>query len=346
MNKIEQAAVAVELAPRVAAAGIKLAEEYVGSNAVSKAVVRVGERVEVLAADATKMVGDLFLYRKIPDGPMVALVKLSEPTKLAAKAPVGEVSFLTPKYWRDKTGAVFETNKPFSADDLPGIPNLKHAPDWFAPERSLLRLANGENAFLQSEIQGIGANGKLIRANAGDQTRFLAALGEAPKMRFTGSPLWEGLPESIFNPERGTTNCMGCTASVVRTWRNGELTTSGQIPKLRTSFGDSLGTPAPGSFEDYPQALKWFGDAAGVSLKSVGWSIENIVPGRLHAADILLKGGASEQRHMAFAYRFQGSKPFIYDGQSGVQYHLDSLTQSKTSVIFHQLKPLPEPLYK
>ena len=262
MNK-EQAALIIEVGPRIAAGAVRLAEELIGSNTLSKTVAAVGEKVEVLAGEAAKKFGDLSLYMKIPDGPTVALVKLNEPLKLAPKAPVGEVEFLTTKYWRDKTGAVFETNKPVAKDDYPSI--LRYTPDWIAPERSAIRVANGENTFLQSEIKGIDAHGQLISANVGDKTKFLAALSEAPTMRFTGSPVWQGLPESIFNPKLGTTNCMGCTASVVRTWSSGKLTVSSQIDKLRAPFGDTLGPPAPGSFKDHLDALKWFGKAAGVS---------------------------------------------------------------------------------
>jgi len=346
MDKLRQAEIAVELAPRLVTGAIRLAEEMAGTNAVSKTVAAVGEKVEVFAGDAAKMFGDLFLYKKLPEGPTVGLVKLAEPSKLVAKGPVGELDFLTHKYWRDKTGAVFEAKIPVAEDDLPKLGNFKHAPEWFAPERNSIRVANGQNAFLQSDIKGIDAHGQLVRDSVGDKTKFLTALSEAPTMRFTGSPVWQGLPQSIFNPGRGTVNCMGCTAGVVRTWRNAELTTAGDINKLRTSYGITLGPPAPGSFKDHPEALVWFGRAGGVSLKSIGGSVENLAPGRLYAADILLKGGASEERHMAFAYRFQGSKPFIYDGQSGVQYHLDSLTQSKTSVIYHDLTPITKDLYK
>jgi|GEM_PF-3220697 len=346
MDKLRQAEIAVEIAPRVVTAAVRIAEEVAGTNVVSKTAAAVGEKVEVFAGDAAKMFGDLFLYKKIPDGPTVGLVKLAEPSKLLPKAPVGELDFLTPKYWRDKTGAVFEMKTPVAEDDIPKLANAKHAPEWFAPERSSISVANGQNTFLQSDIKGIGAHGQLIRANVGDQTKFLTALSEAPTMRFTGTPVWQGQRESIFNPKGGTTNCMGCTASVVRTWRNGELTTAAQIDKLRAPFGDTLGPPSPGRFSEHPDALKWFGHGAGVSLKSIGGSVENLVPNRLYAADILLQGGVSEERHMAFAYRFQGSKPFIYDGQSGVQYHLGSLKQSKTSVIYHDLTPLTKGLYK
>lgn len=70
-----------------------------------------------------------------------------------------------------------------------------------------------------------------------------------------------------------------------------------------------------------------------------------------HAKDVIGKvfkvvPDDGEQRHMAFAFKLQDGKSFVYDGQSGVRYAQESLNSSKLSMTFFELKAQPKPLYK
>lgn len=364
MSKLELAAKVAEAAVETTIASTKLISDALGNKSVATTIgmleksaggdlirataIKAEAQVQVLAGHAKDVIGKVF--KVVPDdgGQMVAVVKLPAGSHLSYKAPVGELSSISPTLWRDNVGSLYRTAKPH-VDDLPRHVDLKFAADMVAPELSAVKLAKGQDQVILGEISpltGVGKHGDLVRASVGDRSKFLTTLSEAPQHKFSNSPLLDVRPKSIFNPDGATINCMACTAGVVRTLNYGEMVNASQVAKLRSPFGEFVGAPSVGRFRDSIEALNWFQKASGASIERQSSALGAIAPGRPHAVDIMLKGADGEQRHMAFAFKLQDGKSFVYDGQSGVRYAQESLNSSKLSMTFYELKAQPKPLYK
>jgi len=327
---------------------IGMLEKSAGSDFIRATAIKAEAQVQILAGHAKDVIGKVF--KVVPDdgGQMVAIVKLPEGSHLSYKAPVGELSSISPTLWRDNTGSLYRTAKPH-IDDLPRHVDLKFVSDMVAPELSAVKSAPGQDQLILGEISplaGVAKHGDLLRASVGDRSKFLTTLSEAPQHKFINSPLLEVRPKSIFNPDGGTINCMACTAGVVRTLNFGEMVNASQVAKLRSPFGESVGPPAVGRFRDSIEALNWFQKASGASIERQASALTAIAPGRAHAVNIMLKGADGEQRHMVFAFKLQDGKSFIYDGQSGVRYAPESLNNSKLPMTFYELKAPAKPLFK
>lgn len=303
-----------------------------------------GITVEALTAAGEKVVGSVISWKPLAGGKTVAIMHLPEANALAERAPVSDVVALTGTLWSDTTGAVFRSAKPV-LDEFPHKSDLVFAKDRFAAQLTDLRIMGRTGPLTEGERLALNASAKQIKASTGNTETFLSALSQAPKLDFGVTPLVEFPTNPVFNPRGGDSNCMTVTAGILRTMRTGQLTTAGQVEKLHAS-GAPLGVSYPGRFSDRFEAENWFKKAGGVDFTRHVGSMEEMAPGKPHAVDLMLKGADGEQRHMAFAYKFNNGKPFIYDGQSGFVWHSDAVSRNNLPLSFHELRLQPDPLFK
>lgn len=266
-------------------------------------------------------VGELYKFATAAESRGFAAVKFDKRIAGAPARLPEEVSEFGGNMLRDSLGFLYSKGKAGSAQ-------IKHLPGFRAVEVGNISFLKGPRPLLPESARSIDLNGELIRANLKSPDGFLYALASAPKYQFERSPLLSWKPNSIFNPSLGDTNCMACTAGILRTWRTGRLTTADDIALAKSFDGKMMGHPSPGRFANEHEAIEWFAEAANVRVSGKATSeLSELVPGKPYALSLNLSADGSKS-HMAFAYRFKSGQSLLYDGQNGAQYSAFSFGNS------------------
>ncbi|MGD9682926.1 MAG: hypothetical protein AB7W16_17185 [Candidatus Obscuribacterales bacterium] len=266
-------------------------------------------------------VGELYKFATAAESRGFAAVKFDKRIAgVPARLPE-EVSEFGGNMLRDSLGFLYSKGKAGSAQ-------IKHLPGFRAVEAGNISFLKGPRPLLPESARSIDLNGELIRANLKSPDGFLYSLASAPKYQFERSPLLSWKPNSIFNPSLGDTNCMACTAGILRTWRTERLTTADDIALAKSFDGKMMGHPFPGRFASEHEAIDWFAEAANVRVRGSRTSeLSELVPGKPYALWLNLSADGSKS-HMAFAYRFKSGQSLLYDGQNGAQYSARSFGNS------------------
>jgi len=236
--------------------------------------------------------------------------------------------------WRSESGHVFSTERKLGIG-VPEAADVRQVKGALAVEKENLKFLGGHRPLLPEAYEEVKRNGELIVANQSSRDGLLFSLASAPKYQFRSSPLLDWTPPSVFNPALETSNCMACTAGVLRTLSTGRLTTARDIAAIKGPNGE-LGFPFRGRFKDIDQALDWFDTAAGVTRTGVH-SIENMVAGKPYALTMSLNSDLS-QSHMAFAYKLQSGRRIFFDAQAGARYDPRSFSQKALAPLLYPLE--------
>ncbi len=214
------------------------------------------------------------------------------------------------------------TPKRFDLDDAYAF---KFLPGVRAANPNRVRLVRGFRPFPVEAQSLLEVSNDLIRENTSKPMSFLYALSSAPRYAFNESPLLPWRTKSLFNPRGLMSNCMGCTAGVLRTLQSGILTTADDVTHIVGSNGARPGEPRVGRFENESEALDWFQEAAGVRIVNSVASTSELQRGRTYALTLNLNPrSGSESLHMGFAHAFEDWRRVFFDGQSGVQWEGES----------------------
>ena len=270
-----------------------------------------------------------------------------KPTSIKRRPPSREVVVgsnelkqIDRRIFADNAGRVYTSRKNIDLDDMDVTEKLLLNPGLLAMPRSKLMRLEPPKEITANTEKSISVNGKLVESYIGNRSNLLEAMKVAPKIQFGSSSLFAKRPLTAFNPKGGNTNCMGCTAAVFRSLREGRLYTADDIAKLNhPSAMERLGNPSPGRFKNENDALEWFQYAANAQVKRVGY-LDSIPGGTSFAA--VIKPSArkmAEPEHMIFGHKFKNGKVMFYDAQKGVSYPWRSLDSNGNSVSFFQLIP-------
>jgi hypothetical protein len=298
--------------------------------------IMAGDTVS-LDGNNKRVTGELLSIHPNAEAGPTAVVRLHKEQSILSDVNASNLEPINARLWRNESGAVFSA--PPTENLLPDAASLKFLANVRAVEPDKISFVSGVRTLPKEAEPYIANNNALIKLNAEKPESFLFALSSAPKLEFAHSPLVDWRSPSIFNPRGLSSNCMACTAGIVRTLRTGAVTTAEDVAKMTAKDGTRIGEPFFGRFENEHQAFQWFSDAAKARIVDTVSDPAELKAGRNYALTINLNprsgGGAL---HMAFAHRFSDGSAAFYDGQSGIQWSEESFVRSKLPVRFHELE--------
>ena len=301
----------------------------------------VSDTVSAAGPGGDIVYGEVIHLQNSNDSAPSALIKLEGNRNREPATVDAELSHLTGRLWRDKSGQVFRARQP----ELGERAAQKHdfVPDIVAVEQSKTSFVSGARHLSSEDLEYVRMNSDLIKLNKDENGSLLVALRSAPVLEFSDSPAvgWRTTP--VFNPDGLTENCMVSTAALVRTLRSGKLHTATDIVNMKSIDGVSLDAPYNGRFRDDMEALDWFRRAAGVRLVFRTTDAAMLEPTKDYATVLHLGSNPSSSlKHMAFAHKFLDGGMVLYDSQTGVQWSEKFLRRrAAVPVTFHELGNAP-----
>jgi hypothetical protein len=236
------------------------------------------------------------------------------------------------KYLVDDRGNFYQERKGPQRGDYYAqlIPEVRYAPreELRVSENTIdINRIKKDTAVLEhaDEISAAKESGKSVDT----------VLAKAP---VTESFLDPGI--SAFNSTGQKENCLACVSSVLKTIKDGHLSTVNDVYSTDVK-GQELGQPTPGRFKNADQCMRYIADGSGVTLRPVPFeSAETLPPGdyavtfqlgdeaqksRAERFDKDAGAGSSDQsfladRHVVYAHKNVDGTMFVYDPQSGKRY--------------------------
>lgn len=304
---------------------------------IVRSTYRPGDAVSIEVGGNKSLGAEIVSFKKLTQGEEVAVLQVKEGSSIPARLPGNDLQKLTASLWRDETGAVFRTTQKV-VDDIPHVDELRFVPNMFTAPTERMTLVDSTRAIRPFELSLSKLSDDLISKYAHARGGFLAAMQQAPEVAFSNANT-SLVRSTLFNPTASKSNCMSCTAGVVRTLNSGKLFTAPAVESLGTKAG-AFGAPYPGRFKTEPEALEWFAQAAGSRIASQPAKFADMIPETPYAAKLGLVAKNSDQSHMVFAYKPKDGAPFLYDAQNGIRYSPRSLERNGTPVALYQLESL------